>query len=380
MFVPSFISQTRSRFLHAGMTIRQSALLMASIISLISISHIDVKAATCPSTYNTTRKLSYNPGAKKYVLILSKASQSVLVLDYASLDSITSIAVGTDPHEIITNPDGHLAYVSRPEMNAQGHHIAVLDLKNLRLSQTIDTRPFFIPHGLAYHQAQLWYTAQGSKAVAVYDIKHQKVEQVFGTGQDFTHLIYVRPDGKAFYTTNVESGTISIFELRDLPPYMPPTGVLPAGAKSTKQWRQTLVCVDPGCEGFDVSKDGKELWTASPNGNIVIVDLEGKQVKARINTHVMGLHRLKITPDGKTVCVVSVKTGDLLYYNRQTHQLEQKAHIGQGAGIYMDKNSNRMFISCTPNNYVSVIDLTTRKEIRKIPTGRPDGITSVTVN
>jgi len=89
------------------------------------------------------------------------------------------------------------------------------------------------------------------------------------------------------------------------------------------------------------------------------------------------LHRLKITPDGKTVCVVSVKTGDLLFYNKQTHGLEHKMNIGQGAGIYMDKESNRMFISCTPNNYVVVMDLATKKEIKRISIGRPDGITSV---
>lgn len=53
-------------------------------------------------------------------------------------------------------------------------------------------------------------------------------------------------------------------------------------------------------------------------------------------------------------------------------------NIGQGAGIFMDAPSNRMFISCTPNNYISVIDLTTRKEIKKINIARPDGITSTT--
>ncbi|WP_163407066.1 hypothetical protein [Flavobacterium ajazii] len=54
-------------------------------------------------------------------------------------------------------------------------------------------------------------------------------------------------------------------------------------------------------------------------------------------------------------------------------------NIGRGAGIYMDKESNRMFVSCTPDNYVIVIDLTTRKEIKRLEIGRPDGITSVIV-
>ena len=53
--------------------------------------------------------------------------------------------------------------------------------------------------------------------------------------------------------------------------------------------------------------------------------------------------------------------------------------LGQGAGIFIDEESNRMFISCTPNNYVSVIDLTSRKVIKKLEVGRPDGLTAVKV-
>ncbi|TWI18841.1 YncE family protein [Sphingobacterium siyangense] len=311
-----------------------------------------------------------------YILALSKGEIAVVVYDYQTLDSITKIPVGDDPHEIVTNENGTLAYISKPLMNASGHEIAVVNLKTLQPEKIIDTKPFFIPHGLVYLNDKLWFTAQGSKVVGVYNINENKVEQVFGTGQDFTHLIHATADEKRFYTTNVESGTVSIYEKKEIPPYMPPTGVLPPNAKSRTEWRQTLINVGLGAEGFDVSSDGKELWTARPDGHIIVVDLVNKKVKADINSKVLGLHRLKITPDGNTVCIVSVKTGDLLFYNRQTHHLEKQMNIGQGAGIYID-NDNRMFVSCTPNNYISVIDLATRKEIKRLAIERPDGVTSV---
>lgn len=303
----------------------------------------------------------------------------MVVLDYKSLNTVTKVSVREDPHEIVTTPDGSLAYISHPVMNGNGHEIDIVDLKTMISGNVIDTRPFYIPHGLVYVNEMLWFTAQGSKSVAVFDPKENKVTQVFGTGQDFTHLLHVNSEANSFYTTNVESGTVSIYKKKDLPPYMPPTGVLPPNAKPRVEWRQTLVNVGPGCEGFDVTSDEKELWTARPDGMIIIVDLVREKVKAEIDIKIQGLHRLKITPDGKTVCVVSVKTGDLLYYNRATHMLEQKDNIGQGAGIFMDRESNRMFISCTPNNEVVVIDLATRKEIKRIAIGRPDGITSVHV-
>ncbi|MFI2744485.1 YncE family protein [Zhouia sp. PK063] len=308
---------------------------------------------------------------------MSKQAQKAIIYDYQTLDSITAIPVGTDPHEIVTNQDGSLAYISKPSMKQAGHEIAVIDLHQLKFDHMIDLNPFKIPHGLVYRDHKLWFTAQGSKVVGVYDIETKQVESVFGTGEDFTHLLYVTKDGMRFYTTNVESGTLSIYEKKVIPPYMPPTGVLPAGAQPRTEWRQTLLTVGFGAEGFDVTADEDELWTARPDGHILIVDLKQKTIKADINSNVEGLHRLKITPDGKTVCIVSVKTGDLLYYDIKTHQLQQKTHIGRGAGIYMDKKKNRMFISCTPDNYIVVIDLNTRKEIKRIPIGRPDGVTSV---
>jgi DNA-binding beta-propeller fold protein YncE len=230
-----------------------------------------------------------------------------------------------------------------------------------------------------YKDNKLWFTAQVFKCVVVYDLTEDKAEQVFGTGQGFTHLLYLTSEGNRFYATNVESGTVSIYERKQIPPCMPPTGVLPPIAKPRTEWRQTLVDAGFGCEGFDVSKDGKELWTACPDGQVVIIDVGKKQVKTKINTSVQGLHHLKITPDGKMACIVSVKTGDLLFYNTSSRQLERKINIGQGAGIYKDTDGKRMLISCTPNNYIVVMNLATKKEIKRINIGRPEGVTSVMV-
>lgn len=196
----------------------------------------------------------------------------------------------------------------------------------------------------------------------LYNITTDKVEQVFGIGQNFTHLIYVTPDGNQFYTTNVESGTVSIYERKQVPPYMPPIGVLPSNALPRLEWRQSLVYVGYGAEGFDISANGTELWTERPDGYIVIVDLKTKKVKSTINTHIEDLHRLKITPDGKIACIVSVKTNDLLFHNTESFQLKKRMNIGKGAGIYMDKARNRMFISCTPDNYIAMVDLIFKKK------------------
>lgn len=315
----------------------------------------------------------------KYILGLSKTDHRMVVLDYNSLKIVTKIPVGEDPHEIVTSDDGSVAYVANT-VNGTAHEINVIDLKNLKSFKNIDTRPLYGSHGLVYLKDKLWFTAQGSKAVGRYDVKGNKLEWSMGTGQNITHLLYVTRDSEHFYTTNVDSGTVSIFDHVLVEPTIPPTGVLPPNAKPRWDWIQTLINVGKGAEGFDVSQDGKALWTARPDGHLIIVDLEKREVKTDIDTKVLGLHRLKFTPDGNYVCIVSVKTGELLFYDATTRKEIKKIHAGQGAAMFMDKEKNRLFISCTPNNFVSVIDLNTMETVKKLDIGgRPDGITMAVV-
>lgn len=309
------------------------------------------------------------------LLALSKSTGSLVLYDYHTLDSIASIPVGEEPHEIVVNADGSRAYISRPEMNKRGHYISVVNLHTRQAESHIDTYPFLVPHGLVFRDGKLWFTAQGSKVVAVYNLSSHEIEQVLGTGQDFTHLLQLDDNNDRFYTSNVESGTLSIYENLQIPPYLPPTGVFPPNAKPRVEWRQTLLDLGLGVEGFDISPSRDELWAARPDGHIVIVDLKSKNIIADIDSEVLGLHRLAFTPDGKQVAIVSVRTGDLLFYDAKTRQLETQINIGRGAGIFMDKEKNRMFVSCTPDNEIVVIDLDFKQIIKKIEIGRPDGVT-----
>lgn len=69
--------------------------------------------------------------------------------------------------------------------------------------------------------------------------------------------------------------------------------------------------------------------------------------------------------------VVSVKTGTVAIYDAQTRALLSSLQTGRGADIYMDAEHNRALISCTPDNFVAVIDLVTLSETMRIPVDGP---------
>jgi len=309
---------------------------------------------------------------KRSLLALSKANHTLAIVDPVTLQVIARIPVGEDPHEVIASSDGKTAYVCIYG-GGKLHEINVIDLVAQKPLPNIDTRPLFGPHDITFVTGKAWFTAEGSKAVGRYDPATGKLDWSMGTGEDRTHMLYVTADGKKIYTTNVSSGTVSII----VDTLIQPGRTAPANAKPREEWLQTVVPTARGSEGFDVSPDGSELWTASSeDGTISIIDLRAKKLTTKIDAKVPGANRLKFTPDGKQVCISSLQTGELTIYDAKTQKEVKRLKIGKGAaGILMDAEGSRAFVACSADNYVAVIDLKTLEVTSHLDVGGvPDGL------
>jgi YVTN family beta-propeller protein len=311
----------------------------------------------------------------KSLLALSKADHILAIIDPVTLQVIARIPVGADPHEVIASSDGKKAYVSNA-YSSPFHEIDVIDLITQKPLPQIDIKPFISPHGLAFADGKLWFTAEGSKSVGRYDPATEGMDWCMGTGQDRTHMIYVTQDGKKIYTTNVNAGTVSIMAETVLPPPVGPNGQVFPGAKGRMEWIQTVIPVSKGSEGFDVSPDGRELWTASADdGTIAVIDIATRKVVVKIDAKVSGANRVEFTPDGKRVLISTLRGGDLFVYDAVTRKELKRISIGHGAaGILMDTDGSRAFVGCTPDNYVAIIDLRTLEVTGHINLGGPDGL------
>lgn len=295
------------------------------------------------------------------LLALSKGDHTLAIVDPVTLKVVSRIPVGEDPHEVIASTDGKTAFVSIYGGGSL-HELNVIDLVAQKPLTNVDTRPLFGPHGLVYVDGKAWFSAEGSKAVGRYDPATGKLDWSMGTGEDRTHMIYVTANAKRVYTTNMESGTVSILE---------------GGSGQHDDWTQTVVQVVKGSEGFDVSPDGNELWTVSgQDGTISIVDLPAKKLNTKIDAKAVGANRLKFTNDGKMVFISSLRTGDVTIYDAKARTEVKRLKVGTGAaGILMDPNGSRVFVACSADNYVSIIDLKTLAITGKIDVGKtPDGL------
>ncbi|HXU18345.1 MAG TPA: YncE family protein [Terriglobales bacterium] len=317
------------------------------------------------------------------LLALSKHEHTLAIVDPVALKVITRLPVGQDPHEVIASADGATAYVSIYGFGRY-HALSVLDLVAQKALPDIDTGALNGPHGLAVAGGNIWFTAEGAKAVSRFNPSTKSIDRILGTGQNRTHMLYVTNDEKKIYTTNVTSGTVSVLEAGAVSPMGPPPGAQPGTQPGSPpavpqgmDWNQTLIQVGKGDEGFDVSPDGRELWTANAqDGTLSVLDLERKEVTVTIDAKILASNRLKFTPDGKLVFITSLRGGDVVVYDAASRKEFKRVPVGHGAaGLLMDPVGGRVFVACTPDNYVAVIDLKTMEVTGHLDVGgQPDGL------
>jgi len=317
------------------------------------------------------------------LLALSKHDQTLAIVDPTTLKVVGKVPVGNDPHEVIASTDGTTAYVSNYGFGAF-NTLAVIDLVAQKPLTPVDLGALRGPHGLTFVGGKTWFTAEGAKAIGSYDPATKKIDWIMGTGQNRTHMIYVTEDLQRIYTTNVSSGTVSIIEKSAArPPAGPPPGQPAPGAPPRPMaipggdWNETVVRVGNGSEGFDVTPDGKEIWVANAHdGTISIIAMPAKTVSQTLNANVRSANRLKITPDGKLAFVSMLGGPDVAVFDVVSRKEVKRIPVGHGAaGIEMQPDGARVFVACTPDNYVAVIDLKSLEVKGHINVGtEPDGL------
>ena len=313
------------------------------------------------------------------LLVLSKTDHTLAIVDPVTLQVVAKAPVGDDPHEVIASSDGRTAYVSNYGFGAF-HTIAVIDLLHHTARPSIDLGPLRGPHGLAFVDDKLWFTAEAAKAIGRFDPATQKVDWIMGTGQNRTHMIHVFAGAQRIVTTNVNSATVTVLDKTEGPAGVPatlPSGIHRLPGPPGGNWNETVIPVGRGSEGFDVSPDGKEAWVADAwDGTISVVDLEAKKVTATLAADVRSANRIKFTTDGRLALVSLLGAPDLVILDVATQKVVKRLPIGHGAaGILMDPGGARAYVSCGPDNYVAVIDLKTLEVAGHIDAGgNPDGL------
>ena len=175
-------------------------------------------------------------------------------------------------------------------------------------------------------------------------------------------MVWVNADATKMYTCNIGSDSMSILE----------RPANPAGA-----WNVTTVPVGRGPEGFDVTPDGRELWTAhSRDGGVSIVDLAQKKVVGTIDAQTKRSNRLKFTTDGRLALISDLDSGELVVIDVASRKVTKRIPLGRMVeGILVQPDGARAYVAVTGDNQIAVVDLKTLEVTSRFqPGGGPDGM------
>src|SRR5262245_37239530 len=297
--------------------------------------------------------------AQSYLLVLNKAENSLAILDGRDYQAVARIPVGEGPHEVIASADGKFAYVGNyGTAQVLGASLSVIDLAAKKEARRVDLGALRRPHGLIEIDGKILFTCEVNRVFARYDPAADKVDWVMGTGQDATHMIVGAAEQKKVFTTNIRSGTVTVFDF------------------SANNATLTQITVGGRPEGLDITPDGKEVWAAHRGeGDISIIDADAKKVSETIK--VPGdLYRVKFTPDGKRALITDPQAGELIVIETATRKEIKRIPIeGAPAGITTSADGKRAFVTTLQANGVAVIDLEALRVTAKVEPGKgPDGL------
>ncbi|HXG65274.1 MAG TPA: beta-propeller fold lactonase family protein [Blastocatellia bacterium] len=295
------------------------------------------------------------------LLVLNKSESTMAIIDPATLQVVARVPTGDAPHEVATSADGRYAFVANYGTGPNpGNTLSVIDIAARKEVRRVDLGALLRPHGITERGGKIYFTAEGSAAVARYDPAAGRVDWIIGTGQIATHMLVVTPDAKKIYTANIGSDTVTVIQ--------------PGAVAGTAKIAQ--IAVGQGPEGIDLSPDGRELWVAHRNdGKLSIIDTATDKIKEVITAGRFPI-RVKFTPDGRRVLVSNAQGNEVAVFDAATRKEVKRIPVGAvPVGILITPDGRRAFVAATQANKVSVINLEDLTLTGSIEPGRePDGM------
>jgi YVTN family beta-propeller protein len=314
-----------------------------------------------PTRIPITHAQAPTPTPSPALLVLNKAENSLAIVDPATQKVVARIPTGEGPHEIAASADGKLAVVTNYGAKDPGHSLSVIDLLAQKEIHRVDLGPLGRPHGILFADGEFYFTAELNKLIARYDPASNKLDWFLGVGQNRTHMLVRTKYLNEFFTSNVDSGTVTAIEKSS-----DPSG-----------WKETNIAAGKAVEGIDISPDDKEVWAANAgDGTVSVIEAATSKVTHTFDVRTKHSNRLKFTPDGKFALISDPATGELVIVDAARRTISKMLNVGRGpGGILLVPDGSRAYVALAGDNGVAIIDLHKLELAGQIPTGQgPDGL------
>jgi YVTN family beta-propeller protein len=293
------------------------------------------------------------------------AGDSVMLIDPVTNKVVGEIKGIEVNHGVTVSPDGSKFFIT----NEAESTVDVADAKTLAVTKHIPLTNH--PNNIAISKdGKRVYAAivAGAGAVDVIDTATlTRVKSIRTEGG--IHNVYVTPDGKWVVAGSIPGKKIHVID------------------QKTEEVSWT-VPTDDGVRpmAFDTNADGstKRIFVQLSNFNgFLTVDFATHKIVDKIALPDVGsekvteglqgapAHGLIVTPDGKTLGVLSKMNTRIYFYSLPDLKMMGESKVGHHPDwVTGTPDGKRFYVANAGSNSVSVIDVATRKELVQIPVGQ----------
>ena len=301
------------------------------------------------------------------VVVVNQASDTVTLIDLATMEAYRHVAVVGGPHEVAVSPDGTRAMVTNyyTSDGSPQKTLSLISLPDGATIRTIDLGEFSTPHDVQWvNETQVVCTSEANKALLLVNVESGEIERVFETGKGGSHMLSLSPDQKRLYSSNMSGGgSVSVFDFQ-------------SGRK--------IKDIDTGkeCEGVGVSPDGRWVWAGNrAEDTVSIIDTESLQLTKTLESPGFP-YRVEFTPNGKYALVPHAKSGTLMVGDVAGQSVIRHIPLGltrvdepSTAGVFPHPDNIHAFVTVRNDNSMLIVNLETGETLGRVEVqSSPDGV------
>jgi YVTN family beta-propeller protein len=324
-------------------------------------------AISCPLNAADSEASGGPGGLTGTVLVVNQASDTVTLIDLATMEAYRHVAVVGGPHEVAVSPNGRRAIVTnyRKRGGAVQKTLSLISLPEGDTVKTIDLGEFLAPHDVHWvNDSQVVCTAEDSQALLLVNVESGTIERVYATGRDGSHMLALSPDRQRLFSSNMGgAGSVSVFDFQ--------TG-------------EKVRDIDTGkeCEGIGVSPDGRWVWAGNrAEDTVSIIDAGTLELVKTLESPGFP-YRVEFTPNGRYALVPHATSGTLMVGDVAGQRVVRYIPLGMTqvdepstAGVFPHPDNVHAFVTVRNDNSMLVVNIESGATLARVAVQEsPDGV------
>jgi DNA-binding beta-propeller fold protein YncE len=304
--------------------------------------------------------------ASGWLLVANKGDNAMGIIDPVAAKQVAEVAEGgVTGHELVTSPDGKLAYVpiygdSGVGMpGTDGTNMVVIDLASRKVVGNVDFGKGVRPHLPRFgpQNGLLYVSTELDRSITIIDPATLKIIGSVPTGQEQSHMFAITRDGRRGYTANVGPGTVSVLDM---------------------EARKTLavIPVSGQVQRISLSVDDKLVFTSDvTKPQLAVIDTATNKVKTWIPLPGLG-YGSATTADGRWLLIALPLVHQLAVIDLSAMKVAHTIDLPtRPQEVLVSPDQKMAYVSCDQSGKVAAIRISDWKVTDLIDAGKgADGL------